>query len=227
MERISALWDTDRIEPRGWGSGVDSTSLNVAFHWNGFSHAALAKPFVSASEPVTSGGSSPTSHQNSGPPAVPSFLGCPMPSPKMPTSTEAGSLLASPALSGKEAPARVPPVGDAGIPPTPAPSCHAGIHHLKHCTVPQAQQSCRSGPLEERSGPTASSFWAQVIWVLFFCYNQNDLEVMGISAFPLINMLVDSQTTVITHTCLLCTEQNRTQKDLYVNASLPRNWLTV
>lgn len=37
----------------GYTSGVNSTSMNVAFHWNGFSCAALSKTehFISAFEP--------------------------------------------------------------------------------------------------------------------------------------------------------------------------------
>lgn len=61
------------LSPLGYTSGVNSTSMNVAFHWNGFLCAALSKTehFVSAFEPFNIAaylrGTSFTSHQRSGP----------------------------------------------------------------------------------------------------------------------------------------------------------------
>lgn len=70
----SALPSTPRIESPGIHiSGVNSTSMNVAFHWNGFLCAALSKTehFVSAFEHFNIAaylrGTSLTSHQHSRP----------------------------------------------------------------------------------------------------------------------------------------------------------------
>lgn len=73
--------------PLGWASGLNSTSVNVAFHWNGFSSAALSKTehcqcFEIFNVVADLRGLPSPATDGLGHSQVPVFIGCTTPSPQ-------------------------------------------------------------------------------------------------------------------------------------------------